>query len=106
MGDRIFTGDTLLIGGTGRTDFQSGGPSLQYDSLFNNILKLPEHIKVYPAHDYNQKKFSTIGDEIKFNPRLQVKSKLEYVELMNNLKLPPPKLIDVAIPANLKLGRN
>ncbi|MBT6539007.1 MAG: MBL fold metallo-hydrolase [Francisellaceae bacterium] len=106
MGDRIFTGDTLLIGGTGRTDFQSGSPSLQYDSLFNNILKLPEHIKVYPAHDYNKKKFSTIGDEIKFNPRLQVKSKLEYVELMNSLELPPPKLIDVAIPANLKLGRN
>jgi len=102
MKDRIFTGDTLLINGTGRTDFQNGNPVDQYHSLFNRILKLPEEIFVYPAHDYKGKKFSTIGDEKKNNPRLKVKSSDEYAELMNNLNLDNPKMMDIAVPANLK----
>ena len=83
MNDRVFTGDTLLINGTGRTDFQSGSPYDAYDSLFNRLLKLPEKTLVYPAHDYNGKKNSTI-------------------EIMNNLNLANPKMIDIAVPANLK----
>ena len=102
MNDRIFTGDTLLINGTGRTDFQNGNARDQYDSLFNKILKLPEKIFVYPAHDYNGKKFSTIKNEKDNNPRLQVKSVDEYVEIMNNLKLSNPKMMDIAVPANKK----
>ncbi len=102
MNDRVFTGDTLLINGTGRTDFQSGSPYDAYDSLFNRLLKLPEKTLVYPAHDYNGKKNSTIENEKNNNPRLQVSSKEEYAEIMNNLKLSNPKMMDVAIPANLK----
>ncbi len=102
MDDRVFTGDTLLINGTGRTDFQSGSPLDAYDSLFNKLLKLPENTLVYPAHDYNGKKNSTIEIEKNNNPRLQVKSKEEYAEIMNNLNLPNPKMMDVAVPANLK----
>ncbi len=102
MNDRVFTGDTLLINGTGRTDFQNGSAKTQYDSLFNKLLKLPEKTIVYPAHDYNGKKFSTIGDEKNNNPRLQVDNVDQYVEIMNNLKLANPKMMDVAVPANLK----
>ena len=102
MNDRIFTGDTLLINGTGRTDFQNGSARDQYDSLFNKILKLPEKTFVYPAHDYNGKKFSTIKNEKDTNPRLQVKSAEEYAEIMNNLKLSIPKMMDIAVPANKK----
>ena len=102
MNDRVFTGDTLLINGTGRTDFQNGSAKIQYDSLFNKLLKLPEKTIVYPAHDYNGKKFSTIGDEKNNNPRLQVDSVDQYIEIMNNLKLANPKMMDVAVPANLK----
>jgi sulfur dioxygenase len=102
MKDRVFTGDTLLINGTGRTDFQNGNPNHQYYSLFDRILKLPEKTLVYPAHDYKGKKVSTIGEEKKNNPRLKVKSVDQYVELMNNLNLDNPKMIDVAIPANIK----
>ena len=102
MDDRVFTGDTLLINGTGRTDFQSGSPYDAYDSLFNKLLKLPEKTLVFPAHDYNGKKNSTIGTEKNNNPRLQVSSKDEYAEIMNNLKLPNPKMLDIAVPANLK----
>ena len=104
MNDRVFTGDTLLINGTGRTDFQNGSSFDAYDSLFNKLLKLPEKTLVYPAHDYNGKKFSTIETERNNNPRLQVKSADEYADIMNNLNLPDPKLMDVAIPRNLKLG--
>jgi len=104
MEDRVFTGDTLLIGGTGRTDFQNGNPYDSYNSLFNILLKLPGKTKVYPAHDYNGKFFSTIENEKKNNPRLQVNSADEYAEIMNNLNLPDPKLMDIAIPRNLKLG--
>jgi len=102
MNDRVFTGDTLLINGTGRTDFQSGSAKIQYDSLFNKLLKLPEKTMVYPAHDYCGKKFSTIENEKNNNPKLQVNSVDEYVEIMNNLNLDNPKMMDVAVPANLK----
>jgi sulfur dioxygenase len=102
--DRVFTGDTLLIRGTGRTDFQNGDPRAQYDSIFNKLLKLPEATLVYPAHDYKGDTVSTIGEEKLFNPRLKVKSMDEYAELMNNLKLPNPKMMDVAVPANMRVG--
>jgi len=102
MKDRIFTGDTLLINGTGRTDFQNGNSIDQYYSLFDRILTLPEETFVYPAHDYKGKKFSTIGNEKKNNPRLKVKSANQYAEIMRNLKLDNPKMIDIAIPANIK----
>jgi glyoxylase-like metal-dependent hydrolase (beta-lactamase superfamily II)/rhodanese-related sulfurtransferase len=104
MGDRIFTGDTLLIRGTGRTDFQNGDPRAQYDSIFNKILKLPEETLLSPAHDYKGETVSTIGEERRFNPRLQVKSIDEYVDVMNNLNLPNPKMMDVAVPANRTQG--
>jgi len=104
MEDRVFTGDTLLIRGTGRTDFQNGSPHAQYDSIFNKLLKLPEDTLVFPAHDYKGDMVSTIGEERAFNPRLQVNSKAEYVEIMENLKLANPKMMDVAVPANLKIG--
>jgi glyoxylase-like metal-dependent hydrolase (beta-lactamase superfamily II)/rhodanese-related sulfurtransferase len=104
MGDRVFTGDTLLIRGTGRTDFQNGNPHAQYDSIFNKLLKLPEDTLVYPAHDYKGDMVSTIGEEKRFNPRLSVKSVDEYVDLMNNLKLPNPKMMDIAVPANMQVG--
>jgi sulfur dioxygenase len=104
MDDRVFTGDTLLIRGTGRTDFQNGDPRAQYDSIFNKLLKLPEDTLVFPAHDYKGDTVSTIGEEKAFNPRLQIKSVDEYVDLMNNLKLPNPKMMDVAVPTNLRVG--
>ena len=104
MGDRVFTGDTLLIRGTGRTDFQNGNPHAQYDSIFNKLLKLPDDTLIYPAHDYKGDTVSTIGEEKRFNPRLNVKSVDEYVELMNNLKLPNPKMMDIAVPANMQVG--
>jgi glyoxylase-like metal-dependent hydrolase (beta-lactamase superfamily II)/rhodanese-related sulfurtransferase len=104
MDGRVFTGDTLLIRGTGRTDFQNGDPRSQYDSIFNKLLKLPNETLLYPAHDYKGDTVSTIGEEKLFNPRLQVKSVEEYVDLMNNLKLPNPKMMDVAVPANMHIG--
>ena len=102
MNDRVFTGDTLLINSTGRTDFQSGNSHDAYDSLFNRLLKLPEKTLVYPAHDYNGNKNSTIENEKNNNPRLQVSSKEEYAEIMSNLNLANPNMIDIAVPANLK----
>ena len=104
MDDRVFTGDTLFIRGTGRTDFQNGSPEDQYDSLFNKLLKLPDTTLVYPGHDYKGDTVSTIAEERAFNPRLQVKSKQEYVDLMNNLNLQNPKMMDVAVPANMRIG--
>jgi rhodanese-related sulfurtransferase len=104
MGDRVFTGDTLLIRGTGRTDFQNGSARAQYDSIFNRLLKLPDETMVFPAHDYKGDTVSTIGEEKRYNPRLQVKSIDEYVELMGNLNLPNPKLMDVVLPANMHVG--
>ena len=104
MEDRVFTGDTLLIRGTGRTDFQQGDPAAQYDSLFNKLLKLPDETQVFPAHDYKGDTVSTIGEEKRFNPRLQVRSIDEYVQLMNGLNLANPKMMDVAVPANMRQG--
>ena len=106
MKDRVFTGDTLLINGTGRTDFQNGSSKDAYNSIFNRLLKLPEDTILYPGHDYNGKESSTIGNEKKFNPRLQVKNVDEYVELMSNLNLAKPKLIDINVSRNIKLGAN
>ena len=102
----LFTGDTLLINGTGRTDFQNGSSKDAYNSLFNNLLKLPEETLVYPGHDYNGKFSSTIGNEKKFNPRLQVKSVDEYVDIMSNLNLAKPKMIETNVSRNIKLGAN
>ncbi len=102
MKDRVFTGDTLLINGTGRTDFQNGSSYDSYNSIFKKILKLPEKTLVYPAHDYNGKTYSTIENEKNNNPRLQVKSAEEYVEIMKNLKLSNPKMMDAIVPANKK----
>ena len=102
MNDRVFTGDTLLINGTGRTDFQNGNSHDAYDSLFNKLLKLPDKTLVYPAHDYNNKRYSTIENEKNNNPRLQVKSAEEYAEIMDNLNLGNPEMINIAVPANIK----
>src|SRR5262244_678832 len=104
VGDRVFTGDTLHIRGTGRTDFQNGDAAAQYDSLFNKLLRLPDETLVYPGHDYKGDTVSTIGEEKAHNPRLQVDSVEAYVELKNGLGLPKPKMMDVAVPANLRLG--
>ena len=106
MDNYLFSGDTLLINGTGRTDFQNGSSKDAYNSIFNRLLKLPEDTILYPGHDYNGKEFSTIGDEKNFNPRLQVKNVDEYVELMSNLNLAKPKLIDINVSRNIKLGAN
>src|SRR5436853_1045115 len=102
--DRVFTGDTLLIRGTGRTDFQNGDPRAQYDSIFNKLLKQPDEMLVFPAHDYKGDTVSSIGEEKAYNPRLQVKSSDEYAALMNSLNLPNPKMMDVAVPANMRVG--
>ena len=100
----LFSGDTLLINGTGRTDFQNGSAKDAYNSIFNKILKLPEETLLYPAHDYNGEKVSSIGKEKKFNPRLQVNSENEYIEIMNKLNLPEPKMMDINVARNIKLG--
>lgn len=102
--DRVFTGDTLLIRGTGRTDFQNGDARAQYESIFGRLLKLPDETLVYPAHDYKGDTVSTIGEERRYNPRLRVKSPDEYVALMASLRLPNPKMMDVAVPANMRIG--
>ena len=104
MDNQLFSGDTLLINGTGRTDFQNGSATDAYNSIFNKLLKLPEDTLLYPAHDYKGEKVSTIGKEKKYNPRLQVNSVDEYVEIMNNLNLKKPISIEENISKNLKLG--
>src|SRR3974377_1923271 len=104
MHDRVFTGDTLLIRGTGRTDFQNGERRSKYESIFGKLLRLPYETMVFPAHDYKGDTVSTIGEEKRYNPRLQVKSVDEYVALMNNLNLSNPKMMDVAVPANMRQG--
>ncbi len=104
MPDRVFTGDALFIRGTGRTDFQHGDNDDAYDSLFNKLLKLPDDTLIYPGHDYKGDTVSTIAEEKAFNPRLQVNSAEEYASIMNGLKLPNPKHMDVAVPANLAIG--
>ena len=104
MADRVFTGDTLLIRGTGRTDFQNGNSRQQYESIFNRLLKLPDETLVFPAHDYKGDTVSTIGEERRHNPRLQVRDVAEYEALMAGLKLSNPKMMDVAVPANMRQG--
>ena len=104
MDNYLFSGDTLLINGTGRTDFQNGNSKDAYNSLFNRLLKLPDETLVYPAHDYKGEKVSTIGKEKKFNPRLQVNNVEEYIEIMNNLNLKKPAAIDFNVANNIKLG--
>ena len=104
MNDYLFSGDALLINGTGRTDFQGGNSEDSYNSIFNRLLKLPEETLLYPAHDYNGQNVSTIGKEKKFNPRLQVNGVNEYIDIMNNLNLSKPKLMDINVASNIKLG--
>ena len=106
MNNSLFSGDTLLINGTGRTDYQNGSSKDAYNSLFNKLLKLPDDTLLYPGHDYNGKLSSTIGKEKQHNPRLQVRNVDEYVELMSNLNLAKPKLIDINVSRNIKLGAN
>jgi sulfur dioxygenase len=100
----LFSGDTLLINGTGRTDFQNGNPRDAYESIFNKLLKLPDETLLYPAHDYKGEKVSTIGKEKKYNPRLQVDNVNQYIEIMNNLDLKKPDSLDFNVSSNLKLG--
>lgn len=104
MDDRVFTGDVLLIRGTGRTDFQNGSPEKSWDSIVNKLFRLPDETLVYPGHDYKGWTVSSIGEEKRWNPRLQGKSAAEYAAIMNNLNLPNPQLMDVAVPANLRCG--
>jgi len=104
MDKYLFSGDTLLINGTGRTDFQNGNSKDAYNSLFNRLLKLPDETLLYPAHDYKGETVSTIGKEKKFNPRLQVRNVEEYIEIMKNLNLKKPAQIDFNVASNLKLG--
>ena len=106
MNNYLFSGDTLLINGTGRTDFQNGSSNDAYDSIFNRLLKLPEETLLYPGHDYNGKKVSSLKKEKEFNPRLQVKNVNEYIDVMNNLNLSKPKLMDTNVSRNIKLGTN
>ena len=104
MDNYLFSGDTLLINGTGRTDFQNGNSKDAYNSIFNKLLKLPEETLLYPAHDYKGEKVSTIGKEKKHNPRLQVNSVNEYVDIMNNLSLKKPTEIENNVSRNINLG--
>ena len=104
MDKYLFSGDTLLINGTGRTDFQNGNPKDAYNSIFNKLLKLPDETLLYPAHDYKGEKVSTIGKEKKLNPRLQVKSVDEYIDIMSNLDLKKPAEIEINVSRNKKLG--
>ena len=106
MDKYLFSGDTLLINGTGRTDFQNGSSKDAYNSLFNKLLKLPDDTLLYPGHDYNGKLVSTIGNEKKSNPRLQVNNADQYAEIMANLNLSKPELMDSNIRSNIKLGAN
>ena len=104
MDNYLFSGDTLLINGTGRTDFQNGSSTDAYNSIFNKLLKLPDETLLYPAHDYKGEKVSTIGKEKKQNPRLQVGSVDEYIDIMNNLNLKKPAEIETNVSKNINLG--
>lgn len=101
---RVFTGDALLIDGCGRTDFQSGDAGTLYDSLTQKLFALPDDTVVYPAHDYKGRTASTIGFERANNSRVAGRTRTQFIEMMGQLNLPKPKLIDVAVPANQRLG--
>lgn len=101
----VFTGDVLLIRGSGRTDFQNGDSRRSWDSIVNRLFKLPDATTVYPAHDYKGWTASSIGEEKRFNPRIAGKTEAEYVQIMQSLNLPHPRMMDVAIPANLACGQ-
>lgn len=103
--EAVFTGDVLLIRGSGRTDFQGGDPRKSYDSIVNKLFRLPDNTIVYPAHDYKGMMCSSIFEEKHYNPRLAGKSEAEYADIMNNLDLPDPKMMDIAVPANLACGQ-
>ena len=104
MNNYLFSGDTLLINGTGRTDFQNGNAKDAYNSIFNKLLKLPDETLLYPAHDYKGEKVSTIGKEKKQNPRLQISSVDEYIDIMNNLDIKKPVELDFNVSRNINLG--
>jgi sulfur dioxygenase len=101
--DRVFTGDTVLIGGCGRTDFQSGSAKTLWNSI-QRVLQLNPETLIYPAHNYKGQRVSSVEQELLSNPRVSGKTEEEFIEIMNNLGLPNPKLIDIAVPANLKSG--
>jgi glyoxylase-like metal-dependent hydrolase (beta-lactamase superfamily II) len=103
--DRVFTGDTLLIGATGRTDLPTGDPDQLYDSLFGKLLKLDPALKVYPAHDYQGRSHSTIADEIRDNPRLQRRERSEFIEMMRQLNLTAPDHVTEALRTNMSGGK-
>ena len=105
LGDRVFTGDALLIGAVGRTDFQGGDPGALFDSIHTRLFTLPDATIVLPAHDYKGNHSSTIGQEKQHNARITGRTRDEFIALMNSLGLPPPKKIDVALEANLGCGR-
>lgn len=105
LDDRVFTGDVLLYRGTGRTDFQSGDPHRSWDSIVNKLFRLPDETLVYAGHDYKGWTVSSIGEERRYNPRLAGRTEAEYVAIMRGLELPSPRLMDIAIPANLACGR-
>jgi len=104
MNNYLFSGDTLLINGTGRTDFQNGNAKDAYNSIFNKLLKLPDETLLYPAHDYKGEKVSTIGKEKKQNPRLQISNVDEYIDIMNNLDIKKPAELDFNVSRNINLG--
>ncbi|MEQ1666856.1 MAG: MBL fold metallo-hydrolase [Sulfuriferula sp.] len=103
--DRVFTGDALLIGGCGRTDFQGGDAGALYDSITRQIWPLADETLIYPGHDYHHKHVSSVAQERETNPRLSGKSRDEFIAIMNNLELPMPKLIAVAVPVNQQCGK-
>jgi len=106
VGNRVFTGEALFIGGCGRTDFQEGDAGTLYDSIHQKLFCLPPDTLVYPGHDYNGNTVSTIGQEMARNPRLGGgKTRKEFIEIMNRLELPYPRYIDQALPANQACGR-
>jgi glyoxylase-like metal-dependent hydrolase (beta-lactamase superfamily II)/rhodanese-related sulfurtransferase len=104
--DRVFTGDTLLIGATGRTDLPSGDADALYESLFNGLLRLDPTLKVYPAHDYKGRSHSTIGAELAANPRLQVRDRLAFADMMQNLNLGMPTHLTEALRTNMSGGKS
>lgn len=104
VNDRVFTGDCLLINGCGRTDFQGGDAGTLYDSITQKLFTLPDETLVYPGHDYKGYRVSAIGQEKSINPRLAGKSREEFIAIMHALDLPKPGMIDIAVPANRRLG--